>query len=1012
MPFTEENYENSVIELFKDLGYTHVYGPDIERDYNSPLYESELVTALYRINPKLPEDAIQDALFKLHNFENAELAQKNAVFMDYLQNGIEVRYFERGEERSTIAYLIDYQNKAKNSFIVANQWTFIENSNKRPDVILFINGLPLVLIELKSPSRENTDVSEAYRQLRNYMIEIPSMFIYNAICVMSDHLTSKAGTITSGEDRFMEWKTKDGNYENTQFAQFDTFFEGMFEQERLLDIIKNFICFSNEGIKTYKILAGYHQYFAVKKAIESTKKATLTDGKGGVFWHTQGSGKSLSMVFFAHLLQDALNSPTIVVLTDRNDLDNQLYGQFSKCKSFLRQTPVQAESRVHLKELLEGRKANGIIFTTMQKFEESFDCLSDRRNIVVMADEAHRGQYGLDEKVDASTGKIKIGTARVIRNSLPNATYIGFTGTPISAKDRSTREVFGNYIDVYDMTQAVEDGATRPVYYESRVIKLKLDEATLKLIDAEYEIMANNADPEVVQKSKHELGQMEAVLGNDATINSLVTDILDHYENNRENLLTGKAMIVGYSRPIAMKIYKRILELRPTWTEKVAVVMTSGNDDPEEWRSIIGNKTYKDELAAKFKDNDSPLKIAIVVDMWLTGFDVPSLATMYVYKPMSGHNLMQAIARVNRVFGDKEGGLVVDYVGIAQALKQAMNDYTVRDKKNYGDTDVGKVAFPKFLEKLSVCRDVFHGYNYRAFMTGSDLDRARAISGAVNFIIGRDKEQEKEIFIKEALMLHQALSLCSSLVEEDLRLEAAFFESVRVLVLRLMNTGGGRRISLPEMNARINELLKQSIKSDGVINLFSDIKEEFSLFDPKFLAEVGKMKEKNLAVELLRKLIADQVAIYRRTNVVKSEKFSEIMQMAMNRYLNGMLTNEQVIEELLRLAEEIRNAKKEGDDMGLTADELAFYDALTKPQAIKDFYENTELIAITKQLADTLRKNKTIDWQNREPARAKMRMLIKKLLKKHKYPPEGMEDAVQTVMTQCELWTDNNLGDE
>ena len=1012
MPFTEENYENSVIELFKDMGYTHVYGPDVERDYSSPLYESELLTALYRINPKLPEDAIQDALFKLHNFENGELAQKNAVFMDYLQNGIEVRYFEKGEERSAIAYLMDYEDRARNSYIVANQWTFIENSNKRPDVILFINGLPLVLIELKSPSRENTDVSEAYRQLRNYMIEIPSMFIYNAICVMSDHLTSKAGTITSGEDRFMEWKTKDGNYENTQFAQFDTFFEGMFEQERLLDIIKNFICFSNEGIKTYKILAGYHQYFAVKKAIESAKKATLMDGKGGVFWHTQGSGKSLSMVFFAHLLQEALNSPTIVVLTDRNDLDNQLYGQFSKCKSFLRQTPVQAESRIHLKELLEGRKANGIIFTTMQKFEESFDRLSDRRNIVVMADEAHRGQYGLDEKVDATTGKIKIGTARVIRNSLPNATYIGFTGTPISAKDRSTREVFGNYIDVYDMTQAVEDGATRPVYYESRVIKLKLDEATLKLIDAEYDIMANNADPEVVQKSKHELGQMEAVLGNDATINSLVTDILDHYENNRENLLTGKAMIVGYSRPIAMKIYKRILELRPTWTEKVAVVMTSGNDDPEEWRSIIGNKTYKDELAAKFKDNDSPLKIAIVVDMWLTGFDVPSLATMYVYKPMSGHNLMQAIARVNRVFGDKEGGLVVDYVGIAQALKQAMNDYTVRDKKNYGDTDVGKVAFPKFLEKLSVCRDVFHGYNYRAFMSGSDLDRARAISGAVNFIIGRDKEQEKEIFIKEALMLHQALSLCSSLVEEELRLEAAFFESVRVLVLRLMNTGGGRRISLPEMNARINELLKQSIKSDGVINLFSDIKEEFSLFDPKFLAEVGKMKEKNLAVELLRKLIADQVAVYRRTNVVKSDKFSEIMQMAMNRYLNGMLTNEQVIEELLRLAEEIRNAKKEGDDLGLTADELAFYDALTKPQAIKDFYENDELVAITKELADTLRKNKTIDWQNREPARAKMRMLIKKLLKKHKYPPEGMEDAVQTVMTQCELWTDNNdLGD-
>ena len=908
MPFTEENYENSVIELFKDMGYTYLYGPDVERDYYKPLFESELESALRRINPTLCDAAIADALFKLHNFENAELTQKNAVFMEYLQNGIEVSYTKDGEQRSDIAYLIDYNKDTRlinNTFIVANQWTYIENSNKRPDVILFINGLPLVLIELKSPSRENTDVSEAYRQLRNYMQEIPSMFIYNAICVMSDHLTSKAGTITSGEDRFMEWKTKDGNYENTQFAQFDTFFEGMFEKERILDILKNFICFSNEGTKTYKILAGYHQYFAVKKAIESAKKATATDGKGGVFWHTQGSGKSLSMVFFAHLLQDALNSPTIVVLTDRNDLDNQLYGQFSKCKEFLRQTPIQAESRENLKELLAGRKANGIIFTTMQKFEESFDCLSERRNIIVMADEAHRGQYGLDEKVDAATGKIKLGTARIIRNSLPNATYIGFTGTPISAKDRSTREVFGNYIDVYDMTQAVEDGATRPVYYESRVIKLKLDETTLKLIDTEYEIMANNADPEVIQKSKRELGQMEAVLGNESTINSLVTDILDHYENNREHLLTGKAMIVAYSRPIAMKIYKRILELRPAWTEKVAVVMTSGNDDPEEWRSIIGNKTYKDELATKFKDNESPLKIAIVVDMWLTGFDVPSLATMYVYKPMSGHNLMQAIARVNRVFGDKEGGLVVDYVGIASALKQAMNDYTVRDKEKYGDTDVGKVAYPKFIEKMSICRDLFHGYDYSAFMTGRDLDRARAISGAVNFIIGRDKEQEKETFIKEALMLHQALSLCSSLVEEELRLEAAFFESVRVLVLRLMNAGGGHRISLPEMNARINELLKQSIKSDGVINLFSDIKQEFSLFDPKFLAEVAKMKEKNLAVELLKKLIADQVAVYRRTNVVKSEKFSEIMQMAMNRYLNGMLTNEQVIEELLNIARQI-----------------------------------------------------------------------------------------------------------
>lgn len=1023
--FTESDYENSIIELFQNMEYQYIYGPDIERDFCNPLYNDILIEYIHKLNPSLPEDAISDAMYKLQNYENGDLVQKNEVFMDYFQHGIPVRYMINGEQYSSIVYLVDYDNVNNNSFIIANQWTYIENSNKRPDIILFVNGIPIVLIELKSPSREETDASEGYAQIRNYIHEIPSMFIYNCICVISDQLTSKAGTITSGEDRFMEWKTKDGSYENTQYAQFDTFFEGMFDRERLLDIIKNFICFSDEGLKKYKILAGYHQYFAVKKAVTMAKKATTTDGKGGVFWHTQGSGKSLSMVFYAHLLQTVLDSPTIVVITDRNDLDDQLFGQFAKCSSFLRQVPVHATCRklgpnsskmdVGLKDWLDGRKANGIIFTTMQKFAESGEALSERRNIIVMADEAHRGQYGLKEKVKLiknedgdKEAKIVTGTARIIRNCLPNATYVGFTGTPISMKDRSTREVFGDYIDIYDMTQAVEDGATRPVYYESRVINLKLDETTLKLIDAEYDLMAENADTEVIQKSKKQLGQMEAILGNDKTINSLVEDILDHYENNRENLLTGKAMIVAYSRPIAMKIYKKILELRPSWTEKIGVVMTDSNKDPEEWKEIIGNKRHKDELAKKFKDNNSPLKIAIVVDMWLTGFDVPSLATMYVYKPMKGYNLMQAIARVNRVFKDKEGGLVVDYIGMASALKEAMNDYTSRDKKNYGDTDVAKVAYPRFLEKLSICQDFFYGYNYTKFMSGTDLERSRIISGGVNFIVDIHKKDDRTEFLKEALLLKQALSLCSSMVEKMLRVEAAFFESVRVLVMRIMNQGQGRKISLPEMNARINELLKASIKSDGVINLFSDVSQKFSLFDPKFLEEISKMKERNLAVELLKKLIAEQVHIYRKTNVVKSEKFSEIIQKAMNKYLNGMLTNEQVIEELLNLAKQIVAAQKEGDKLGLTADELAFYDALTKPQAIRDFYENEELIAITKELTDTLRKNRTIDWQKRDSARARMRMMIKKLLRKHKYPPEGMEDAVQTVMTQCELWTDNN----
>lgn len=1024
MPFTESNYENAVLELFRGMGYTYLYGPDVERDYHCPLLLPELEDSLRRLNPSLPGDAITDALYRLQNFETGSLVQKNEVFMDYLQNGVPVKYTVKGEERSGICYLLDYAHPEKNRFVVANQWTIIEHSEKRPDVMMFVNGLPLVLMELKSPSREETDASAAYRQIRNYMREIPSLFYYNVVCVMSDQLESKAGTITSDETRFMAWKTKDGSYENTQYAQFDTFFEGLFEKVRFLDIIKNFSCFSNEGTQKLKILAGYHQYFAVRKAIESTKHATKTDGKGGVFWHTQGSGKSLSMVFYAHLLQEALDSPTIVVLTDRNDLDDQLYSQFAKCKDFLRQTPVHATCRklseeykeaiargekrtveIGLKDYLQGREANGIIFSTIQKFEESHEPLSERRNIIVMSDEAHRSQYGLKEVV-TEDGKIKIGQARVIRNSLPNATYIGFTGTPISSKDRSTREVFGDYIDVYDMTQAVEDGATRPVYYESRVIHLKLDTDTLSQIDEKYDEMAQVCEESTVEQSKKDLAQMDAILGAEQTINSLVDDVLNHYENYRENLLTGKAMIVAYSRPIAMKIYHRLLELRPNWAEKVAVVMTSGNNDPEEWREIIGNKHHKEELARRFKDNDDPLKIAIVVDMWLTGFDVPSLATMYVYKPMAGHNLMQAIARVNRVFKDKEGGLIVDYVGIASALKQAMNDYTNRDKTNYGNTDIKSAAYPKFLEKLSVCQQMFHGFDYSGFMGGNDLVRAKMITDAVNFIIAPARDKEKKDFIKEALLMRQALSLCGSMASKEQRMEAAFFEAVRTLVVRLSNTGDGKHVTLKELNQAVNNLLEQSIKSDGVINLFSDVGEEISLFDPKFLAEIARMKQKNLAVELLKKLIAEQVHIYSKTNLVKSEKFSQRIQQIMNSYLNSMLTNEQVIEELMKMAQDIKDATKEGSELGLTPEEVAFYDALTKPQAVKDVYENKQLVEMTKELTDMLRKNRTIDWQKKESARAGMRRMIKHLLKKYKYPPEGQEDALQTIMSQCELWAD------
>lgn len=1003
MAYTEANYENAVIQLIEQLGYTHVHGPDVVRDYTDPLYSEVLEGALIAVNPGVPQAAINEALFKLRNIENGKLEQRNIIFTDYLQNGIEVAYFHNGEQKYERVHLIDYDHIDRNSFIVANQWTFQEHSEKRPDVVIFVNGLPLVVIELKSPSREETDASEAYRQLRNYMLEIPSFFVYNAFCVMSDMAETRVGTITSGEDRFMQWKTVDGETESTAFADFNVLFEGMLEKQRFFDILRNFICFSRDNGKDAKILAGYHQFYAVRKAVISTVNATQTDGRGGVFWHTQGSGKSLSMVFYAHLLQQELNSPTIVVLTDRNDLDDQLYGQFSKCQEFLRQIPQQASSRENLKELLANREANGIIFTTMQKFEESGSALSQRRNIVVMADEAHRGQYGF-EKINED-GKIHIGTARIIRDSLPNATFIGFTGTPISQKDRNTREVFGDYIDIYDMTQAVEDGATRPVFYESRVIHLNLDQNILKRIDAEYELLAQNAEAHAIEKSKKELGQMESILGAPQTIEALCNDIVDHYENYRAQELTGKAMIVAYSRPIAMDIYRKLLEMRPAWNEKIAVVMTSGNDDPEEWRSIIGNKSRKDELARKFKDNDDPLKIAIVVDMWLTGFDVPSLATMYVYKPMSGHNLMQAIARVNRVFKNKEGGLVVDYVGIASALKQAMNDYSKRDQSNYGDTDIGKAALPKFQEKLEVCRDLFHGFDYANFMDGTDLERSQLIIGGMNFLSDPKDPKKKELFIKEGLLLRQALSLCRSIVPHSERYEAAFFEAVRTMLTRI--TSNPKHFSLKEINERINELLKQSIKSDGVINLFADIKEGFSLFDPKFLEEISKMKEKNVAIEILKKLIAEQVSVYRHTNVVKSELFSEKLQRAMNAYLNGMLTNEEVIEELKKMAAEIVAAVDCSNQLGLSVEEIAFYDALTKPQAVKDFYDNDQLVAITKELTEMLRSNRTVDWQKKETARAKMRSMVKRLLKKYKYPPEGQEEALETVISQCEMWTDN-----
>lgn len=1025
IPFNEEFFEQTIIEhMVNTLGYEHLYGPDVPRTdsrYHDVFLIDVLQSSLWRINPGLPSAAIHEAILKLNDVEAGSLAQRNERFSDYVQSGVEVRYFDGKEERNDIVHLVDYKRPENNTFQVVNQWTFMEHERKRPDIIVFVNGMPLVVFELKSPSREETDTSDAYLQLRNYLKAIPSFFVPNAFLVMSDMTTTKVGTITSPEDRFSEWKSLDGDYSKNN-TRWQTTIDGMFRKDRLCDILHNFICFNDSDEKIVKILAAYHQYFGVHKAAERAVEAIAGDGRIGVFWHTQGSGKSLSMVFLAHMLQERIDCPTVVVITDRNDLDDQLFGQFSRCSAFLRQAPVQATSRDDLRRLLEGREANGIVFTTMQKFTERDEPLCDRSNVVVMIDEAHRGQYGLTETIK-DDGTVSIGAAKQVRDALPNASYIGFTGTPIALDGRNTQEVFGGYIDIYDMTQAVEDEATVPVYYESRVVALNLDPNALEELDRAYKEYADEHDQESTERSKHAMGGLDAILGAPETIETLCRDIVAHYEQNREGLLTGKAMIVAYSRPIAMAIYFKLMELRPGWRDRVGVVMTTSNKDPEEWYDVTHGISddsksggihldHKKDMERRFKSDDDPLKIAIVVDMWLTGFDVPSLATMYMYKPMRGHNLMQAIARVNRVYPGKEGGLIVDYIGIASALKSAMHDYTKRDQRKYGDMDIAKTAYPKFREKLSVCRDLLHGFDYRErIFSGSKEELASCIVEGSDWLLDRDREGMREEFLKQSQLLMSAESLCKSMVSEEDQHEAAFFQVLRVQVMRILGRSGsgGSGMSYEEFNKRVGAILEQTVQSDGVINLFEEGGVEVSLFDESFLDEIARMREKNVALETLKRLIEEQVRSYKKTSVVKSEKFSEMLQRTLNGYLNGMLTNAEVIEELLKMAHEMMRERSEGERLGLTKEELAFYDALTKPQAVRDFYTNDQLVAMTHELTDALRKNATIDWQEKKTARAGMRRAIKRLLKKYKYPPDEEREALDTVMAQCETWADNQM---
>ncbi len=1029
--FSENSYEQALIELFKQLGYEFEYGPDIERNYREPVNKEELRKCLYSINAvslgavlsRSYDGVIDEAVRKITSINEGTLEQRNEQFTDYLQNGVEVSFTISGRTETALVRLVDYKDPFRNSFKIVNQYSVEEFGKIRCDMVAFVNGMPLVVIELKSPSREETNEEDAYRQIKQYQQKCPSLFVYNAFSVISDMLTTKAGTITASENRFMEWKSVSGDYNDTVIADYQTFFKGIFNKNRFADILVNYICFDHKIGKAAKVMGAYHQYYAVNKAISSIFDAsTVFDGRGGVFWHTQGSGKSFSMVFLVHKLLLYVPGLTVIVVTDRNDLDQQLFEQFSGCSSFLRQIPQQVGyelnekgkktaakegGRADLIAKLKGLKTGGIIFTTIQKFEEDTGLLTDRDDIVVITDEAHRSQYG-DEHWDDKSQTMKKGYALLLREALPNAVFVGFTGTPIDSRDRSTVAVFGDYIDVYDMTQAVADGATRPVYYESRVFNLNLDESALKQLDDAFDELADEgATEEQINKVRKENSGIKGILCHDTTINSLCDDILKHYEENRQYELTGKAMIVAYNKEAAVKIYKRLLELRPGWSEKVHVVASAGNQDDPAWHDIISDKNNK-EYAKLFKDDSSPMKIAIVVDMWLTGFDVPSLATMYVYKPMKGHNLMQAIARVNRVYPGKEGGLIVDYVGIANALKQAMQDYTKRDRQQFGDPDIQKTAKVKFQEKLEICRDLLHGYEYQLFFEGTDAERAQLITGAVNFLLDPKNEGGLREYISESQLLHNAETLCRSLLSRPEKLEVAFMDAVRVMLTRFTQKG---KISKQEINDCIAELLKQSIQSSGVINLFENKEHDFSLFDKGFLEEIRKMKEKNIAVQLLEKLLKERVRKYERTNVVQSQKFSELMNQALSNYLKGMLTNEEVIEELLKLAEEIKNAEDKGNELGLSSEEKAFYDALSSPEGVRQAYTDEEFVALTKELTEQLRKNRTIDWNLKESSRARMRVMVKRLLKKYKYPPEGQEKALEVVMAQCNKWADddNNL---
>jgi type I restriction enzyme R subunit len=1025
--FAESTVEEAVLEWFEALGVSLLHGPNIapgetaaERtSYNEVILPDRLRSALSALNPKIPSDAIDEAFRKVTRIDSPSLVESNRHFHRMLTDGVDVEYHADGRIVHDKVWLIDFDHPGKNDWLAVNQYTVIEGKhNRRPDVVLFINGLPLVVIELKNAADENATTRKAFQQLQTYKQQIPSLLRYNAALVVSDGITARVGTLTADWERFMPWRTVDGTSVAPKgLPELDVLIKGVFEKARFLDLVRHFIVFEADGATVLKKMAGYHQFHAVNKAVECTLDAVSPKGdrRVGVVWHTQGSGKSLTMAFYAGKIirHPKMKNPTLVVITDRNDLDDQLFGTFSGCHELLRQKPTQADDRAKLKELLKVA-SGGVVFTTLQKFSpdpgEKYPELSARRNVIVIADEAHRSQYGFKARVvqpkDKNEAHIAYGFAKHLRDGLPNASFIGFTGTPIELADKSTPAVFGEYIDIYDIQRAVEDGATVKILYEGRLAKIELAESERPKIDADFEEVTEGEEANVKDKLKSKWARLEAMVGSEKRIKLIARDIVEHWER-RLDAMDGKAMIVCMSRRICVELYREIIALRPNWHDDrdehgcLKVVMTGSATDPIDWQGHIRNKKAREELAKRFKNPDDPLKLVIVRDMWLTGFDAPCLHTMYIDKPMRGHGLMQAIARVNRVFRDKPGGLVVDYLGLAAELKKALREYTEQDRENVGIPT--EEAVEVLLEKYEIVTAMLHGFDYGTFFTGKPSERLAIIPAAMDFIL--QQEEGKSRLMQTVTELSQAFALVATNERAiAIREEVAFFQCIRAQFAKLSEEG--KRKSGEDLDHAVRQIISRAVASDEVVDIFAAAgmkQPDIAILSDEFLAEVRGMPQRNLALEILRKLINDEIKIREKKNLVLSRRFSEMLEKAIRAYQNRSLDAAQVIAELVELAKEMRDAHRRGEDLCLTDDEVAFYDALEVNDSAVKVLGDEELRAIARELVDTVRRNVTIDWTVKESVRAKLRILVKRILKKHGYPPDKQASATETVLKQAEL---------